>query len=279
MMASLDLTQVSSSMCFGGFVYKYKHYSTTTDCTMTFNIYLPPSVKVDSETKVPALYFLSGLTCNEDNMITKAGALQYLSDKGIALITPDTSPRGCGIPGEDDSWDLGTGAGFYVDATTDKWSKHYNMYSYISAELPSIISANFPIGGHGAIMIALRNPKMYKSVSAFAPICHPSETPALKNTITEYLGPNKDDWVKYDSTELASNYQGPNINILMDQGSDDSLLKSNTLHPDHFVAAVENSKEYINLQTRVHPGYDHGYYFIQSFIKDHIDFHSTFLLQ
>ncbi|OMJ29065.1 S-formylglutathione hydrolase [Smittium culicis] len=268
-MSELNLTQVSTNMCYGGTVYKYKHYSSVLDCNMNFNIYLPPSVSIDSKSKIPALYFLSGLTCNEDNMITKAGALQYLSKYGIALITPDTSPRGCNIPGEDDSWDLGTGAGFYVDATTEKWSKHYNMYSYISKELPSIIYNNFPIdsnkvsvfghsmGGHGAIMLALRNPGMFKSVSVFAPICHPSEASSLKATIAEYLGPNKDDWAKYDSTELASNYQGLPINILMDQGSEDAFLKGNTLLPDHFVAAVENSKQYINLETRVQPGYDH----------------------
>ncbi|PVU97713.1 hypothetical protein BB561_000347 [Smittium simulii] len=288
-MTDYKLEQVQKNSCFGGVVYKYQHYSPVLSCTMRFNIYLPPAVSANPNSKVPVLYFLSGLTCTEDNMITKSGVLQYLSNENIALVTPDTSPRNCGIEGEEDAWDLGTGAGFYVDATTPKWSKHYNMYSYISNELPEIISSNFPIikskssifghsmGGHGAIMIALRNPGMFKSVSAFAPICHPSECHVGIKCFEEYLGPKSACWDKYDSTELASNYQDQHISILMDQGSDDSFLKDNSLLPDHLVAAVENSKSFISLETRVHPGYDHSYWFVQSFIKDHIDFHAKFL--
>ncbi|PWA01158.1 hypothetical protein BB558_002735 [Smittium angustum] len=272
-MSDSSLTKISASLCHGGYVYKYEHDSIVLGCKMRFNIFLPPCFHLDTKTTVPVLYFLSGLTCNEDNMITKSGAIEHLANEGIALVTPDTSPR----------------AGYYLDATTEKWKKHYNMYSYVSKELPELVYKNFPVdpqrasifghsmGGHGAIMVALRNPGMFKSVSAFAPMCHPSESVTSKNAFTEYLGPNPEDWVKYDSTELALNYQDHPISIFLDQGSEDNFLKEGNLHPDHFVSAVENSKKYIQLETRVHPGYDHGYWFIQTFIKDHIDFHAKFL--
>ncbi|PVV00372.1 hypothetical protein BB560_005252 [Smittium megazygosporum] len=286
MSESIDLSLIQSNKCFGGTVYKYEHYSPSLKCRMRFNIFLPPNAPLDSTTKVPVLYFLSGLTCNEDNMITKAGAQRLLSEQGIALVTPDTSPRNTGIPGEDDIWSIGSGAGFYVDATTDKWKEHYQMYTYIVSELPELICSNFPInkekssvfghsmGGHGAIMIALRNPGI---VSAFAPICHPSECPVGTSAFEEYLGPNKSNWLDYDPTELASNYQSEHVNILIDQGSDDAFLKEGNLLPDHFVAAVENSKNYITLETHIQPGYDHSYWFVQTFINDHIDFHAKFL--
>ncbi|OMH78821.1 S-formylglutathione hydrolase [Zancudomyces culisetae] len=211
-------------------------------------------------------------------MITKSGALQYLSKEEIALVTPDTSPR----------------AGFYVDATTEKWKNNYNMYSYITSELPQIINTSFPIvripfdntrvsifghsmGGHGAIMAALRNPNMFKSVSAFAPICHPSECAVGKKAFTEYLGANPSAWSVYDSTELAAVYKGEMLNILVDQGSEDSFLKDGALLPDHFVSAVQNSSKFINLETRVQPNYDHSYWFVQTFMEDHILFHSKHL--
>ncbi|KAJ2286211.1 hypothetical protein IWW55_007039, partial [Coemansia sp. RSA 2706] len=179
------LELVSTNRCFGGEVRKYRHFSTSTQCTMAFNIFLPAAALANEE-KVPVLFYLSGLTCNEDNMITKAGALPHLAQERIALVTPDTSPRATGTDGEDGDWQLGTGAGFYVDATQAPWNAHYQMYSYTQRELQQLVFANFAVdsarvsvfghsmGGHGALVLALRNPGYYKSVSAFAPICHPS---------------------------------------------------------------------------------------------------------
>ncbi|KJE96801.1 esterase D/formylglutathione hydrolase, variant 1 [Capsaspora owczarzaki ATCC 30864] len=230
------ITEVSSAKCFGGVVKQFKHRSAVLDCDMTFVVFLPAAARViDVANKernpqdVPALYWLSGLTCNDQNFITKAGAQRAAAKHDIILVCPDTSPRGCNIPGETDSWDFGAGAGFYVDATEDKWSKHYNMYTYITAELQAIVEENFNVnperqsifghsmGGHGALICALKNPGMYKSVSAFAPICHPTQCPWGTKAFSGYLGADKETWKEWDATLLTESYNGPRMEVLIDQ--------------------------------------------------------------
>ncbi|KAJ1678416.1 hypothetical protein EV182_004088 [Spiromyces aspiralis] len=277
-----DLELVSKNRCFDGFVFKYQHISRVLGgVTMRFNIFLPLSAIGPSgqngAIKVPVLYFLSGLTCTEDNMITKSGAIKYLSEEGIALVTPDTSPRNAGVEGEDDSWDLGTGAGFYIDAVTDKWARHYKMYSYIAEELPALINNNFNVGGHGALVLAMRNPGRYRSVSAFAPICNPCECELGQKAFAAYLGNDKSLWEKYDACCLVKEYKGPNLNILLDQGSDDQFLKQGSLLPDHFMAAAENNKECVKIDNHLHPSFDHSYWFVQTFMENHIRFHAKYL--
>ncbi|KAJ2508956.1 hypothetical protein IWW47_000313 [Coemansia sp. RSA 2052] len=279
---------VSKQRSFKGEVRKYTHHSTATKGKMTFNIYLP-DVALTGKERVPVLYYLSGLTCNEDNMITKGGALPYLSDERIALVAPDTSPRGAGIPGEDDDWELGTGAGFYVDATQDPWAQNYNMYSYVQSELQQLVAESFAVdasrtsifghsmGGHGALVLALRNSGHYKSVSAFAPICHPSTSNWGRKQLTAYLGSDESAWAAYDATELVKVYDGPVLPVLVDQGDADQFYSSKQLQPSHFVIATETSKRPIQLDSRMQPGYDHSYFFIQTFMKDHIVFHARHL--
>ncbi|KAJ2576152.1 hypothetical protein GGH19_002403 [Coemansia sp. RSA 1807] len=282
-MTGLEL--ISKNRCFDGEVRKYSHFSVSTKCNMTFNIYLP-DVALTNKEKVPVLFYLSGLTCNEDNMITKGGALPYLSRERIALVTPDTSPRATGIDGEDDDWELGTGAGFYVDATQEPWSAHYKMYSYMHLEIQQLIFESFSIdssrvsifghsmGGHGALVLSLRNPGYYKSVSAFAPICHPSTSNWGQKQFTAYLGLNKDDWAEYDASELVKRYDGPALPILLDQGDCDQFYSSKQLQPSHFVIATKSSNTAIELEDRMQPGYDHSYWFIQTFMEEHIAFHA-----
>ncbi|KAJ1918543.1 hypothetical protein H4219_002557 [Mycoemilia scoparia] len=304
-MSGLEL--VSKNRCFNGYLFKYKHTSKVLgNVTMHFNIYLPlcaidssssspsPSpLSNGSASKVPLLYFLSGLTCTEDNMIIKSGAIRFLSELKIALVTPDTSPRGAGVEGEDDAWDLGTGAGFYVNATTPKWSKHYNMYSYVNEELPELINANFNVdsqrvsifghsmGGHGALISALKNPGKFKSVSLFAPICNPIDCNPGQKAFTEYLGKLTPEtqplWESYDACCLVKIYDGPCLDIMLDQGDNDDFLKRGDLLPDHFMAAAENNKELVKVQNRLHPTFDHSYWFVQTFIEDHIRFHAEHL--
>ncbi|KAJ2847356.1 hypothetical protein IWW36_003896 [Coemansia brasiliensis] len=283
-----DLELVSKNRCFAGEVRKYRHASVSTKCTMSFNIYLPDTA-LSNTTKVPVLFYLSGLTCNEDNMITKGGAIPFLSSECIALVVPDTSPRSSGIEGEDDDWELGTGAGFYVDATQEPWRNHYNMYSYVQTELQQLVFSSFSIdstrvsifghsmGGHGALILSLRNPGYYKSASAFAPICHPSTSNWGQKQFKAYLGPNTEDWAKYDATELVKTYDGPELPILLDQGDSDQFYTNKQLQPSHFVIATKSSKNAIQLQDRMQPGYDHSYYFIQTFMEDHIKFHARYL--
>ena len=278
-------TLVNSWKCFGGFQKVFTHQSKALNCKMTFAIYLPP--QVDAGT-VPVLYWLSGLTCTQDNFIQKAGGQKYAAEHGIAIVCPDTSPRGCDIEGEDDSYDFGSGAGFYVDATEDKWKTNYNMYSYVTAELPKLIEGNFPVnatrkaitghsmGGHGALVCFLKNPGLYTSVSAFAPICNPSNCPWGTKAFTGYLGTNQSTWKKWDSTELVKNYSGPSKSyILIDQGKDDNFLTQNQLLPQAFVDACRESN--VPVVLRMQEGYDHSYYFISSFIGDHIKHHAEIL--
>jgi len=275
-----NLNLISEYQSFGGKVGFYSHLSSTCHGQMRFAVYQPPQA---TQKPVPVLYFLSGLTCNEENFIVKAGAQRYAAEYGLILVAPDTSPRNTGIAGEDDDWDFGTGAGFYVDATEEPWHQHYQMYSYIVQELPAIIAENFPIqpdkqgifghsmGGHGALVCALRNPQLYKSVSAFAPITAPMRCPWGQKTLSRYLGSNQETWRNYDASELVKElgYHSP---ILIDQGTADQYLAVQLL-PEVFEQACNSVNQPLNL--RYQTGYDHSYYFIASFIEDHIRHHAT----
>eukprot|EP00051_Salpingoeca_urceolata_P027123 m.480118 g.480118 ORF g.480118 m.480118 type:complete len:291 (+) comp21704_c0_seq1:85-957(+) len=275
---------ISSTKCFGGQVKVFQHASKVLNCEMKFSTFVPPQAESGP---VPVLYFLSGLTCNETNFITKAGAQRPASKRGLMLVCPDTSPRGVKVEGDEDSWDFGTGAGFYVDATTDGWKDHYKMYSYITEELPALVNELLPadperisitghsMGGHGALISALKNPGMYKSVSAFAPICHPSACPWGKKAFTGYLGTDEDVWAEYDATKLVAKYNGPPLHIKIDQGLEDGFLGQNQLLPDDFFQAAKSSGVGVALAKQ--EGYDHSYYFISTFIEEHIDHHARVL--
>ena len=278
-----SLNLKSEYRCFDGTVAYYSHQSSTCNCEMNFAVYLPP--QIESST-VPILYYLSGLTCTEENFITKAGALQYAAELGIMLVAPDTSPRNTGIPGENDAWDLGSGAGFYVDATESPWQKHYQMYSYVTQELPNLIDRNFAVkldkqsifghsmGGHGALICALKNPQQYLSVSAFAPIAAPMQCPWGDKSFTAYLGTQRQKWAEYDASQLVLQTQLSST-ILIDQGTADQFYQEQQLLPENFQAACEKARQKINL--RWHQGYDHSYFTISSFIKDHMQHHAAYL--
>lgn len=276
------ITEVSSSKCFGGYQKVFRHHSKELKCEMKFSVYIPPQV---SEKKCPVLYWLSGLTCTEQNFIIKSGFQRHAAKHGIIVVGPDTSPRGCNIEGEDKDYDLGTGAGFYVDATQEKWKTNYRMYSYVTSELPPIIEKEFPttgkisisghsMGGHGALICGLRNPEKYKSVSAFAPISNPSLGNWGKKCLSSYLGEDTSTWANYDATLLARTYKGPAINICIDQGSKDEYLKDE-LFPENFVKACEATPLKVSL--RMQEGYDHSYLFVATFLEDHFDFHAKHL--
>lgn len=279
MSASINL--LNENRCFDGTVGFYSHQSQTCNSEMRFSIYKPPQASIQS---VPVLYFLSGLTCTEENFTFKAGAQRFAAQYGLMLVVPDTSPRNTGIEGENDDWDFGSGASFYVDAILAPWKANYQMYSYIVKELPAIIADNFPVrtdkqgifghsmGGHGALVCALRNQEQYKSVSALAPIVAPLRSPWVDKALTKYLGTNKEAWKEYDSSELVltANYQRP---ILIDQGAADKYLDQ--LQPHLFEQACKAANQPLTL--RFHPGYDHSYYFIATFIEDHIRHHAAIL--
>lgn len=280
-----EITEVSSNKVFGGWQKVYSHESTILGCKMNFGIYLPPRAEEDP---VPVIYWLSGLTCTEANFIQKAGAQKYASENGIVIVAPDTSPRGLNIPGEEDSWDFGTGAGFYVDATEEPWKK-YKMYSYVTKELPMLINAKFPVlsdkqsimghsmGGHGALICALKNPGLYKTVSAFAPISNPIKCKWGKKAFSGYLGgdENNSSWMEWDATELAKKYNGPPLDILIDQGKEDTFLKEGQLLPENLLTAAKDVG--LPLILRFQEGYDHSYFFITTFIEDHIKHHVKYL--
>jgi len=269
--------------CFGGEQQLWQHCSAVLDCPMKFAVYLPPQAA--SGKALPVLYFLSGLTCTWENFTAKAGAQRHAAEHGLILVVPDTSPREVNLPGESDSYDFGAGAGFYVDATQAPWSGHYRMYSYVTDELPALIAQSFPVdpahsgifghsmGGHGALVCALRNPQRYKSVSAFAPIVAPSQVPWGIKAFGGYLGADRSLWNKYDATALAAETTWRH-RILIDQGAADEFLDTQ-LKPQLFVDAC--SKTGISLELRMHEGYDHSYYFIASFIEDHVRFHAQAL--
>jgi S-formylglutathione hydrolase len=280
---SPNLTLIKQHASFGGTLSFYSHWSESCSCTLNFSIYLPP--ESSHSTALPVLYFLAGLTCTEENFMAKAGAQQYAAEHGLVLVAPDTSPRNCGIPGEEDDWDLGTGAGFYVDATEAPWSTHYRIYTYVTEELPALVAENFNIdptrqgicghsmGGHGALVCGLRNSDRYQSISAFAPIAAPSQCPWGQKAFRHYLGENHADWANYDATELVK-ASTDDLPILIDQGLADSFL-AEQLRPDLLIAACEQVGRSITY--RAQPGYDHSYYFIATFIEDHIRFHARHL--
>ena len=271
---------ISEHGCFGGVQRFYQHDSTETRGPMKFSAYLPPQAR---HGKVPVLYFLAGLTCTDENFPLKSHAQQTAAALGLMLIAPDTSPRVPRIPGDADSWDFGYSAGFYVDATELPWSAHYRMYSYVTRELPALVEESLPampemrgicghsMGGHGALVCALRNPERYRSVSAFAPIAAPMQCPWGQKAFASYLGAGQESWRAYDATQLVARRAYPGT-ILIDQGTDDKWLGEQLL-PEKFVQAAKRSGQALNV--RMQPGYDHGYYFIQTFIADHLRHHAA----
>lgn len=278
---AMTITTRSTHACFGGTQGFYSHASSSTGTVMNFAVFTPPQVE---HGPVPALYYLSGLTCTEETFVIKAGAQRLAAKWGLMLVSCDTSPRGLNLPGEADSWDFGLGAGFYLDATEAPWAPHYRMASYVNAELPALIEANFParkdkrglfghsMGGHGALVSALRHPGQWHSLSAFAPIANPSAVPWGQQAFGRYLGSQADAWKAYDACELlrAATYPG---HILVDQGMGDQFLSQ--LQPDALEAAAKASGQALTL--RRHAGYDHGYFFIQTFMADHLAHHAAVL--
>jgi S-formylglutathione hydrolase len=273
------LEQIGENKTFGGWTKMFKHSSKACSCSMKFSVFIPPQME---NGPVPVLTWLSGLTCNHENFITKAGAQKFAAQHGIMLVVPDTSPRGAGVAGEDESYDLGTGAGFYVNATEEKWSKYYRMYDYIVDELPALIAGQFDIlpnnqgifghsmGGHGALMIALRNPNRFQSVSAFAPIYAPSQCNWGRKAFQNYLGENQAAWNNYDSHELLKKTTAP-ISLLVDQGDADQFLEKE-LNFELFQQTV--AEQNLSARLRLQKGYDHSYYFIASFMEEHISHHA-----
>ncbi|HHZ9029244.1 TPA: S-formylglutathione hydrolase [Escherichia coli] len=270
--------------CFEGWQQRWRHDSSTLNCPMTFSIFLPPP---RDHTPPPVLYWLSGLTCNDENFTTKAGAQRVAAELGIVLVMPDTSPRGEQVA-NDDGYDLGQGAGFYLNATQPPWATHYQMYDYLRDELPALIQSQFNVsdrcaisghsmGGHGALIMALKNPGKYTSVSAFAPIVNPCSVPWGIKAFSTYLGEDKNAWLEWDSCALmyASNAQNA-IPTLIDQGDNDQFL-ADQLQPAVLAEAARQKAWPMTL--RIQPGYDHSYYFIASFIEDHLRFHAQYLLK
>jgi len=275
---------ISSQACFGGWQNRYRHHSEVLNCDMVFAAYIPPQAAKGG--KLPVLYWLSGLTCTDENFTQKAGAQRVAAQLGIIIVAPDTSPRGPDVPGDPDgAWDFGLGAGFYVNAEQSPWDKHYRMYDYVVHELPSLVRDHLPasdrqsisghsMGGHGALVCALRNPGLYQSVSAFAPITNPSQVPWGIKAFSNYLGNDRNAWKEWDACELISRAQ-KKLPILVDQGMADSFLESQ-LRPERLQQAAQKSGYPITL--RMHEGYDHSYFFIATFIEDHLHHHASYLL-
>ena len=270
--------------CFGGRQRFYRHDSAEIGLPMRFSVYLPP--QAESGQQVPALLYLAGLTCNEETFMTKAGAQGLAAELGLALIAPDTSPRGANISGEADNWDFGLGAGFYLDATQQPWARHYRMESWLTKELLKLIETTVPVdasrigifghsmGGHGALTLALRHPGLFKSVSAFAPICAPSRCPWGEKAFSGYLGADRSEWAKHDASALMAAAEAAPFagGILIDQGLDDKFL-DDQLNPHLFEDACALVRQPLTL--RRHAGYDHGYYFISTFMADHLKHHAV----
>ena len=276
------MKQVSETRCFGGRQLRFEHDSEVLNCTMQFSVFLPLRAE---KTEVPAVYFLSGLTCTDENFSTKAGAQRVATELGIALIIPDTSPRGDNVADDaDGAYDLGLGAGFYVNATEEPWKSNYQMYDYIVKELPELVEAELPVndkraiaghsmGGHGALVIGLRNSDRYTSISAFSPISNPTQCPWGEKAFSAYLGDDREQWKQYDAVELIKS-KGQTLPIRVDQGLADGFLEEQ-LKP-------ENLKDTINEvngggTVHLHDGYDHSYYFISSFIEAQLRFHAKYL--
>lgn len=276
----MSLEVLSEHGCFGGVQGYYRHASAECRGPMRFSVYRPPQA---AHGPVPVLYYLAGLTCTEETFMIKAGAQRVAAELGLMLVAPDTSPREPRLPGDDAAWDFGLAAGFYVDATRAPWSAHYRMYSYVTAELPALVESAFParrglrsvfghsMGGHGALVCALRNPDSYRSVSAFAPIAAPSRCPWGEKAFGGYLGEDRAAWAEYDASLLVARRPFPG-RILVDQGSADRFL-AEQLMPDAFAEACGRSGQ--DYELRMHAGYDHGYYFIQTFVEDHLRFHAA----
>ena len=277
------MKEIESIKESGGYLNRYTHDSSSCHCEMTFSVYLPPQAE---NQKVPALYWLSGLTCNDDNARTKGGFQRFAAKHGIAIVFPDTSPRGDDVPDEPERYDMGQAAGFYVNATQAPWSKHFHMYDYVVNELPALVESNLPLlpgvksisghsmGGHGALICALKNPQGYRSVSAFAPIANPINCGWGKGCFGAYLGDDETLWREYDATCLVNN--GASVtDLLVDQGEADEFLDDGQLLTSNLVEAcvAKGQKHSVRMQA----GYDHSYHFIASFIEDHFDFHASYL--
>jgi S-formylglutathione hydrolase len=282
----MTLETISETGCFGGTIGFYRHHSAANGCEMQFSVFVPPQAK---HGKVPVVTFLSGLTCTEENFMVKSGAQRYAAELGIMLVSPDTSPRGEGVPDDPDgAYDFGLAAGFYLNATQDPWSRHYQMYDYVTTELQVAVFRDFPgdsgrhglsghsMGGHGALTVGLRNPDLFQSISAFAPICTTLHSPWGQKALGHYLGADTSTWLDYDAAEVARHVSdgASRGKILVDQGLGDAFL-SEQLKPELLEAACAESG--LSLELRRHQGYDHGYYFIASFIEDHLKHHAALL--
>ena len=275
------MQKIESHACFGGTQQVWSHHAETLGCEMKFALYLPPQA---DDGPVPVLYWLSGLTCTEQNFITKAGAQRHAAKYGIAIVAPDTSPRGEGVA-DAEGYDIGLGAGFYVNATRAPWSAHYRMYDYVADELPALVEARFPVagvrgisghsmGGHGALTIAMRKPGRYRSVSAFSPIVAPSQVPWGEKAFAAYLGDDREVWRAHDAVALVSSTLRERLPLLVDQGEADEFLATQ-LRPHLLQAACDAAGHPLTL--RMQPGYDHSYYFVASFIGEHVAHHAAAL--
>lgn len=283
MTTAMKMETLSEHASFGGRVGYYEHDSSVNACRMRFAVYAPPQA---SAGPVPVLTYLAGLTCNEETFMIKAGAQQLAAELGLMLVAPDTSPRGCNLPGEDDDWDFGSGAGFYIDATQAPWSKHYRMESYVVRELPNLLASEFPadlsrqgifghsMGGHGALTLGLKYPEQYRSISAFAPIAAPTRCPWGHKAFSNYLGDDRTEWERHDASELARKLENASAHtpILVDQGLADGFLEEQ-LYPEALEEACRTSG--LPLTLRRHEGYDHGYFFISTFMADHLRHHAS----
>jgi len=282
----VPIETISEHECFGGKMGFYRHRSSVNDCDMQFSVFVPPQAE---NKKVPVLTFLAGLTCTEETFMIKSGAQRNAAELGLMLISPDTSPRGDDVPDDPDgAYDFGIAAGFYLNATEAPWSVNFHMYDYVNRELPEIIFSEFPgdadrqgifghsMGGHGALTVGLKNPDTFKSISAFAPICSPINCPWGQKALSNYLGSDQLAWTEYDATELVKQLgdSRPENRILIDQGMDDQFLEQE-LHPHLFEAAC--AEHSVDLELRRHEGYDHSYYFISTFMEDHLKHHSALL--
>ena len=279
----MTLENISCQKSAGGWHKRYRHRSAVLGCDMVFAVYLPPQAEQGGT--LPVLYWLSGLTCTDENFMQKAGAHKLAAELGMIIVAPDTSPRGSDVPDDPDkAWDFGLGAGFYLNATQEPWARHYRMYDYVVQELPALIEANFPVsdkrgisghsmGGHGALVCALRNPGRYQSLSAFAPISNPSNCPWGDKAFSRYLGDERSRWREWDACALLAEAT-EKLPILVDQGEADNFL-NDQLKPETLQAVAEAKQ--LDVQIRLHPGYDHSYFFIQSFISEHLAFHAQFL--
>lgn len=274
------MQRIESHACFDGRQEVWQHESSVLDCTMRYAVYLPPQARSEA---CPVLYWLSGLTCSEQNFITKAGAQRYAAEHGLILVAPDTSPRGASVA-DAEGYDLGQGAGFYLNATREPWAAHYRMYDYVVDELPALVDAHFPtsgargisghsMGGHGALTIVLKNPGRYRSVSAFSPIVAPSQVPWGEKAFAAYLGDDRDAWREWDAVELVAQAR-ERLPLLIDQGEADEFLATQ-LKPELLRDACAAAGH--PLQLRMRPGYDHSYYFIASFIGEHVAHHAAAL--